>query len=152
MRYWEDMVVGETFVAGPHEVTEEAVIRFASKYDPQYFHLDGEAAKDGPFGTLTASGWHSASICMRLMVGGMLATLKSEGAPGVKLCRWLRPVTPGMQLSLHTELLDKYLPKSRTDIGFCSVRHFLRTADGTDVLRMENVFMIGRRGDAGENA
>jgi acyl dehydratase len=55
-----------------------------------------------------------------------------------------------MQLSLHTEITDKYLPKSRDDIGFCSVRHFLRNADGTDVLRMENVFMVGRRGSAGE--
>lgn len=152
MRYWEDMVVGESFVAGPHEVTEEAVLRFAGKFDPQYFHLDAEAAKDGPFGTLTASGWHSASIAMRLMVKGMLAELDSQGAPGVKLCRWLRPVTPGMQLFLHTELLDKYLPKSRNDIGFCSVRHFLRTEDGTDVLRMENVFMVGRRGDGQEGA
>ncbi|MEC9346603.1 MAG: MaoC family dehydratase [Pseudomonadota bacterium] len=144
MRYWEDVQVGEVFVAGPHEVTEEAIIRFASKYDPQYFHLDAEAAKTGPFGVLSASGWHTGSIAMRLMVKGMLSQVHSQGAPGVKLCRWLKPVSPGMQLSLHTEVLELYPSKSRREIGFCSVRHLLRNVDGTDVLRMENVLMIGR--------
>lgn len=144
MRYWEDVQVGETFVAGPHEMTEEAIIRFASKYDPQYFHLDAEAAKTGPFGVLSSSGWHSASVAMRLMVTGMLSDLHSQGAPGVKTCRWLKPVSPGMRLCLHTEVLDLYPSKSRPEIGFCSVRHVLRNEDGTDVLRMENVFMIGR--------
>lgn len=144
MRFWEDVEVGEVFVAGPKQVSAEEIIAFAKKFDPQYFHLDAEAAKEGPFGVLTASGWHTSSIAMRLMVDGLLSQVASQGAPGVKLCRWLRPVRAGATLTLHTEIRDKYPSKSRATIGFCDAVHELKDEAGTVVARLENIFMIGR--------
>ena len=64
----EDLAVGQTFGAGPIEVTEDEVIAFAQKFDPQFFHTDPEAAKNSPFGGLIASGWHTAAITMRLII------------------------------------------------------------------------------------
>lgn len=144
LRYWDDVEVGEVFVAGPKHVSAEEIVAFARKFDPQYFHVDAEAAKEGPFGVLTASGWHTSAMAMRLMVEGLLTQVASQGAPGVKLCRWLKPVTPGTTLTLHTEIRDKYPSKSRSSIGFCYARHELKDQTGAVVAQFENNFMIGR--------
>ena len=72
MKYYEDIEVGDTDEFGEYHVTKEEIIEFASKYDPQPFHTDEEAAKDSAFGELVASGWHTAAICMRLLVDNMM--------------------------------------------------------------------------------
>ncbi|WP_416898155.1 MAG: MaoC family dehydratase [Minwuia sp.] len=144
LRPWDEVEVGEVHRSGPYAVTEEAIIRFAEQFDPQYFHLSVEGGERGPFGKLSASGWHSCSIAMRLMVDGMLKTMKSQGAPGVKQVRWRQPTFAGDELTLVTEIADKYPSKSRSDIGFLLAKHQLEDQDGTVKMTMENVFMVGR--------
>jgi len=146
LRPWDALEVGEVHTAGPYRLTEDAIIRFAEKFDPQYFHLSREGGERGPFGKLSASGWHSCSICMKLMNQGILATLQSQGAPGVKQVRWLKPAFVDDELTLSTEILDLYPSKSRPNIGFCHVKHSLHDHHGTLKTVMENVFMVGREG------
>lgn len=117
-RYFEDTEVGEVYeLDGRYEVTEEEVVEFAEKYDPQPFHLDPEAAKESIFGELAASGWHTASMCMRLLVDGFLEPETSMGARGVDELRWKRPVYPGDTLRVEVEIVDKRVSESRPEMG-----------------------------------
>ena len=95
MRYWEDFHAGDEAVHGSHEMTADEIVAFAREFDPQPFHTDPEAAADGPFGGLIASGWHTAAIYMGLFVRNVLLDSASMGSPGVEELRWLVPVRPG---------------------------------------------------------
>src|SRR5215471_9879224 len=70
MHYYEDFHIGDTFDLGPLTATEEEIIAFAKQFDPQYFHIDPERAKDSIFGGLVASGWHSGALFMRMFYDG----------------------------------------------------------------------------------
>jgi acyl dehydratase len=108
VRYFEDIAVGETHEHGSYLVTEEEIVEFAEQYDPQPFHTDPEAAAESSFGGLAASGWHTAAICMRLLVETMeKADWASQGARGVDELRWIKPVRPGDSLSVEYEVVEK---------------------------------------------
>lgn len=111
VQYFEDLEVGETHEAGPRTVTDEEIIEFAEKYDPQSFHVDREAANDSMFGGLAASGWHTASTAMRLLVDGYFKDVAIGGALGVDDLRWRKPVYAGDELWIsvtvaHREVWD----------------------------------------------
>jgi acyl dehydratase len=123
LRYYEDLVVGTKASFGRYEVTREEVIGFASKYDPQPFHLSDEAAAQTYFGRLSASGWHTAAMAMRMAVDNMKDQRSASlGSPGIDELRWLKPVYPGDTLRCETELLDKRVSKSRPDMGITKGR------------------------------
>ncbi|PSQ30977.1 dehydratase [Halobacteriales archaeon QS_9_67_15] len=107
MDYFEDLTVGETAEFGTYEVTADEMTSFAEQYDPQPFHTDPEAAAETPFGGLVASGWHTASVTMRLLVDDHLSEGAARGALGVDDLRWRRPVRPGDELTVRTEIVDK---------------------------------------------
>ena len=114
---FENFKIGQTQNFGAYEVTEEEIIEFAAKYDPQFFHLDHEAAKQSLFGGLCASGWHTCAMTMAMMVANMDKNGRSLGSPGIDNLRWLRPVYPGDVLSVQMEVLDTIPSKSRPSIG-----------------------------------
>ncbi len=114
---FESFEVGQIEAFGAYEVLETEVIEFASKYDPQYFHLDHEAAKKSLFGGLCASGWHTCAMTMSMMVENMDKQGTSLGSPGIDNLRWLRPVFPGDILSVRMEVTDTIPSKSRPNIG-----------------------------------
>ena len=91
-RYYEDYPLGQVMEFGPVDVKQEEIIEFAQKYDPQYFHTDPQKAEHSIFGGLIASGWHTASMVMRLMVEHYLSPKASLGSPGIDELRWLKPV------------------------------------------------------------
>lgn len=107
VQYYEDLTVGETHDAGPRTVTDEEIIEFAEKYDPQSFHVDREAANDSMFGGLAASGWHTASVAMRLLVVGYFKDVKIAGALGVDDLRWRKPIYAGDELRITVTVADK---------------------------------------------
>lgn len=118
LRYYEDMVVGAKASFGSYPVTREEVIEFASKYDPQPFHLSDEAAAATFFGRLSASGWHTAAMAMRMAVDNMKNQRTAGlGSPGIDELKWLRPVYPGDTLRCETELLSKRESASRPEMG-----------------------------------
>jgi acyl dehydratase len=95
MRHWEDFHAGEVTEIGPVTVSEQEIVEFARRFDPQYFHIDPAAAVDSPFGGLIASGWHTAALFMGMFVRAVLLDTASLGSPGIDELRWTAPVRPG---------------------------------------------------------
>ncbi|MFZ3484058.1 MaoC family dehydratase [Sphingomonas sp. 3-13AW] len=136
MRYFEDIVEGETARFGRYEVTREEVLDFARRYDPQPFHLSDEGAAETHFGRLAASGWHSCAMAMAMLVEEMkVHPQASLGAAGVDELRWLRPVHPGDTLRCETEVLEKRASASRPEMGILRTRVTLFNQDDVAVLR-----------------
>lgn len=116
-RYFEDYKTGEVAEFGGHEVTEEEVLAFAQRYDPQPFHVDPAAARESIYGGLIASGWMTASIAMRMLVDHYISPLSSMGSPGIDELRWLKPVRPGDRLRLRVTVIESRRSQSKPDRG-----------------------------------
>ena len=116
-RYFEDYRPGMVFTGGPVTVSEDEIIDFGRKYDPQPMHTEPQAAANGYFGGLIASGWHTAAVMMRLFVEHVLSPASSIASPGIDEVRWLRPVRPGDVLSLRVTIMDAERSRSRPERG-----------------------------------
>jgi acyl dehydratase len=121
-RFFEDYAVGQTFGSGRFLVTEERIKAFAAEFDPQPFHLDAGRASDTFFRGLAASGWHTAAITMRLLVEGELKPSGGIIGAGFDELRWTRPVRPGDELRLESEILEVRPSGSRAGEGWIKVR------------------------------
>ena len=138
MKFYEEIEVGTIQSFGHYKVTREEVIDFASKYDPQPFHLDDEAAANTHFGRLSASGWHTCAMTMRMLVENMRSEKSASlGSPGVDSLRWIKPVYPGDTLRCETEILDKRRSNTRPEMGLFKSRS--RTFNQDDELVLEMV-------------
>jgi acyl dehydratase len=121
-RYLEDFEAGQTFKSGPIRVDADGIKRFAAEFDPQPFHLDERAAADSIFRGLAASGWHTAAITMRLLVDSDIKPAGGIVGAGFDEFRWPRPVRPGDELRVESEVLEIRASKSRPDQGVIKVR------------------------------
>jgi acyl dehydratase len=117
-RYFEDYQPGFIAEYGSITVDEHEVIEFARRFDPQEFHTDPDKAARGFFGGLIASGWHTASLMMRLFADHYLSKVASLGSPGIDELRWMRPVKPGDTLSIRVTILEARRSTSKPDRGF----------------------------------
>jgi acyl dehydratase len=120
-RYFDDYRAGTVEQLGPITVSEEEILEFARRYDPQPFHTDPEAARRSPYGGLIASGWHTSALMMRLFADHYLGE-SSLGSPGVDELRWPAPVRPGDTLTLRVEILETRLSRSKPDRGIVRTR------------------------------
>lgn len=137
MQYYEDLTVGAKRSFGRYEVTREEVIDFASAYDPQPFHLDDEAAAGTYFGRLSASGWHTSAMTMRMLVDSWKEEAQASlGSPGLDELRWLRPVYPGDVLRVESELIEKRRSASRPDMGITKSRQTTFNQNDEPVMTM----------------
>ena len=143
--YWEDLEVGDVRDLGQISPTREEIIAFAQQFDPQPFHLDEEAAKQSVFGGLCASGWHTCGMAMRLMVTNFLCRTSSQGAPGLEVLRWHRPVYPGDTLRLQHTLVDKRIMSKRPSVGMVRGVWEMFNQHNEKVLQMEGWAMFGLR-------
>ena len=145
--YLDEFAVGQTARFGNYEVTREEVLRFASAYDPQPFHLDDEAAAANPiFGRISASGWHTAAMTMRMLVDHDKASGgTSMGSPGVDELRWLRPVYPGDILRVETEVLEVRPSRSRADLGSVKVMLSVFNQHDDKVMTQIAINLVKRR-------
>lgn len=135
--YFEDLVVGEKHSFGRYEVTREEVLDFARKYDPQPFHLDDEAAAQTHFGKVAASGWHTASMQMNMLVANWTENkIASLGSPGLDELKWMKPVYPGDVLRVESELLEKRRSSSRPNMGLTKTRSTVFNQNGEPVMTM----------------
>jgi acyl dehydratase len=133
--HFRDLTPGRVIVGGRHTVTEEEIVEFARRYDPQWFHTDPERARSGRWEGLIASGWMTCSIAMRLAVTAVLAGSESIGSPGIEQIKWPAPVRPGDELQLRIEVLESRVSRSGS-IGIVRWRWLLSTAPGVTVLEM----------------
>jgi acyl dehydratase len=145
MRYFEDFQPGEVSEAGPYVVSREEIIAFAKQFDPQPFHLSDEGGRESIFGGLIASGWHTASICHRLIVEGLLGKTASLGSPGLDELRWLKPVRPGDALSVRTEVVSLTPSRSKPDRGAIKFRFEVRNQHGEVVMSEMANALFARR-------
>src|ERR1700674_3457203 len=121
-RYLEDFAVGQIFGSGRLRIDAEGIKAFAAEFDPQLFHLDEEAARNTIFRGLAASGWHTAALTMRLLVESELKPAGGIVGAGFDEFRWPRPVRPGDELHLESEVLEVRPSKSRPEQGLVKVR------------------------------
>ena len=128
---------GQRIEAGPHCVTEAEVLSFATAWDPQWFHTDAEAAAEGPFRGLIASGWHTCGIAMQLIVGAALAGSESFASPGLAYVRWPNPVRPGDELKLIADVIEVRRSESKPRLGILRWRWQLFNQRGLEVLDLE---------------
>jgi acyl dehydratase len=138
--YLEDLLPGQRFESRAHTVDAEQIKRFAREFDPQPFHLDDQAAKDSFFGSLAASGWHTAAITMRLLIesvpiaGGLIGA-KTE-------ITWPRPTWPGSTLRVFSEIQSVTPSRSKPDRGIIVMYSETRAQDDA-VVQTLRVTMLG---------
>src|SRR4051794_5975184 len=146
MIYFEDLEVGAETDFGSYEVTREEVLEFASKYDPQPFHLSDEEAAKTHFGRMSASGWHTAAMTMsviaRYVVGHKQAGL---GSPGIDELRWRKPVYPGDTLHVRGEIIEKTPSRSRPEMGSFRTHTTVTNQHGEPVMTFTSIVLIRRR-------
>jgi acyl dehydratase len=121
-RYLEDFAVGQTYGSGRFQIDENRIKSFASEFDPQPFHLDAAAAQHTIFQGLVASGWHTAAVTMRLLVESELRPAGGIVGAGLDKLNWPRPVRPGDELNIESEVLEVRPSKSRPALGLIKVR------------------------------
>jgi acyl dehydratase len=145
MRYWEDFEVGDVTELGPVTVTAEEIVEFASRYDPQPFHLDEEAGRTSPFGGLVASGWHTTALFMSMFVRAILLDSASLGSPGVDEIRWRAPVRPGDTLTGRTTITDVQPSSTNPGRGTVFTTNEVYNQDGVLVMTMKARGFFARR-------
>ena len=145
MRYLEDVKPGEVIELGRRVISKESILAFAREFDPQPFHVDEEAAKTTIYGGLLASGWHTASVMMRLLADGFLNETVSLGSPGVDELRWTAPVRPDDTLSARLTVLETIPSRRRPDRGVVRSLIEVRNQRGDVVMTVKGVNLLGRR-------
>lgn len=150
-RTWafEDFVEGATLDLGSKVVSAREIVEFASEFDPQPMHLDEEAGRRSILGGLSASGWHTCAIFMRLLCDALLLNSTSQGAPGIEQVKWKKPVLAGDTLSGRCTVLSKRLSRSKPQLGFVQMRAELFNQRGESVFELENSGMFLTREGAG---
>jgi acyl dehydratase len=131
---FEQFKTGLRVTAGPCVVTEAEILQFARTYDPQWFHIDPEAAKCGRWGGLIASGWHTCAVAMRLANEAALIDSESWGSPGLDYVRWPAPVRPGDTLTFVGTVREVRRSASKPALGIVKWRWQLFNQNGAEVL------------------
>jgi acyl dehydratase len=144
MLYFEDFAVGQKFHTARRRVDAAEIVEFATRYDPQPFHLDAEAAKANLFGGLAASGWHSAAMMMRLIVDSEFRPAGGIVGGGGELV-WLKPVRPGDELRVESEIIELRQSRSRPQQGLVKVRLTMLNQDGEAVQTFTPTLLVTRR-------
>jgi acyl dehydratase len=145
VRYFEDYRPGMVFTSGTLRVSDADIVDFARRYDPQAMHTDPEVAASGRFGGLIASGWHTASLMMRLFATNFLSPESSVASPGLDELRWTQPVRPDDLLSLRVTVLEARRSRSRPGEGV--VRSFVEVLNqrGDVVMSLKPISLIACR-------
>lgn len=146
-RYFEDYVPDSVYEYGSITISHQEILDFAKKFDPQLIHADPEAASHGPFNGLIASGWHTASVMMRLFVDHYLSAVASLGSPGIDELRWLKPVRPNDSLRIRVTVLEAKRSNSSPDRGLVRSLVEVFNQEGDPVMELTAMNMLlGREG------
>jgi acyl dehydratase len=144
MQYFEDFAVGQKFASDRRAVSAAEIKEFAASYDPQPFHLDETAAKETSFAGLAASGWHTAALTMRLIVGSEFRPSGGILGFGGELI-WARPVRPGDELHVECQILETRLSQSRPGQGIVKLRVTTLNQDGEVVQTFTPALLVPLR-------
>jgi acyl dehydratase len=148
LRYFDDYLPGATYDCGSFSVSEDEIVSFAKRFDPQPFHVDPGAAARGPFGGLVASGWHTAALVMRQLVDHYLSAEASLGSPGLDEIRWPNPVRPGDTLRVRATVMEARRSLSKPDRGIMKTVVEAADQDGRTVMRAIAINFLRVRPDS----
>ena len=151
-RYWEDFEPGDVFVSRGVTLTESQIIDFALAFDPQPFHIDREAAVDGPFGGLAASGFHTLCLGFRIFYQEGIINHCSLGSPGFDELRWMRPVRPDDTLHTEARVEEKRPSSSKPDRGTLRMAYTIKNQRGEPVTSFLAIHIFRRRPAAAEHS
>lgn len=141
-RYFEDYEPGATYDLGTFSLSEQEIVEFARRFDPQPFHIDPEAAKHSAFGGLIASGWHTGSCMMRKLVDVYLSSVAGMGSPGLDNIRWTHPVRPGDVLAVRVTVQQARRSESKPDRGLVHALMEVVNQDGTLCMAVNGISII----------
>lgn len=155
-KFLEDLTVGATDDLGSFTFTADDIVRFARAYDPQRFHVDPEAARQSLFGGLCASGWHTAAVWMKLMIGHrkrLEEKIKQRGgrlprlgpSPGFKNLKWLKPVYVGDTVAYRSTIIETRLSTSRPGWGLASCHNSGINQHGEEIFSFDSTVFWERR-------
>ncbi len=142
---FEDLEVGKAYEVGSHTFTREEVIAFAQQFDPQPFHLSEAGGEASMFGGLVASGWHTCSVMMGMLVRNVLADSTSMGSPGIDEIRWLKPTRVGDTLTMKNAVLAKRVSASKPDRGIVETQWEGTNQHGELVVTVRSKALFGLR-------
>ncbi len=148
-RHFEDYLPGAVHGCGPIGVDEADIVEFGRKFDPQPFHTDPQRAARGPLGGVIASGWHTASLMMRLLVDHFLPGQAGLASPGVDELRWLAPVRPGDRLSLRITITEARRSRSKPDRGLVQTFNEVTNQRGEPVMTVKTLVLMRCRSAGG---
>jgi acyl dehydratase len=143
--YFEDFEPGQDIDLGTRTVTEDEIVAFARAFDPQPFHVDRAAAAASIYGGVIASGWHTCSMMMRMVVDGLMNRSASMGSPGLEGVRWLAPVRAGDTLNVRYRTTQVKASASKPDRGVVWSKWVAINQHGDTVCTVEGMGMFGRR-------
>jgi acyl dehydratase len=143
--HFDDYPVGAVFTGGPIVVSEEEILDFAGRYDPQPMHVDKAAAEQGPYDGLIASGWHTGALMMQLLAKHFVPKPGNLASPGLDELRWLKPVRPGDRLSLRATVLSARPSRSKPDQGIVTGLVELINQHGEVVFSVKPISLMRRR-------
>lgn len=144
LTYFEDLAVGQRLNSASVELTAEDIICFARENDPQFFHVDAEAAKHSIFGGLVASGWQTASLTLRLLLGSAGAPFAAGAVGANAQISWKRPVWPGDRLRVESEITEMKASRSQPDRGFVSFKAITLNQHDVPVQTIEGTLLVSR--------
>ena len=144
----EDFEVGQKFRSNEdYVITPERIHGYAAEFDPQPIHLDSEAAAEGLFGEIVASGWHTASATMRLVVRSQIFGGGPVVGLGIDHLRFLNPVRPGDRIRAEAEVVEVRRSSSKPDRGYVVLRITTTNQDGVEVMTQEWTLLVPRRAE-----
>lgn len=150
MLYFEDFSEGRRFDYKPVEMKPADMIAFAREFDPQPMHLDEEAGKRSILGGLSASGWHTSAVGMRMMLDAFMGHSSSQGSPGIDFMDWKKPVIAGDVLTGFSQVLEARRSKSKPSLGIVKFRNEIVNQTGEPVAVSECTVLFRCR-DKGQN-
>lgn len=142
--YFEDFKIGQCFTSNSYQISKQEIIEFATKYDPQIFHTNEELAKNSFFGTLVASGWHTAAITMKLIIESDMKVKNGMIGAGVEVS-WPKPTYPDDILTVYSTILELNEPKSKPDCGFILVESLTKNQNNEIIMREKSRIMVQKR-------
>lgn len=143
--HWEDFHAGQVIELGERTLSADEIVAFGRKWDPQFFHTDPVAAVDGPFGGLVASGWHTASVWVRMFVDEVLSRAAALGGPGVEGLRFHQPTRPDRALRCRLVVHEMVPSSKRDDRGTLLAEAQILDADGELVMSFRFRTYLARR-------
>jgi acyl dehydratase len=146
--YFEDFVPGQEIVLGSCTVSEEEIIAFGTRFDPQPFHVNPALAADSIYGGVIASGWHTCAMMMRLVVDNLMNDASSMGSPGLDAVRWLIPVRAGDTLTVTYRTTGVKASGTKPDRGVVRSIWIATNQQGQQVCTIEGMSMFARRPQA----